>query len=204
MKIDSYIKFDKKKEKKNMSEQDSTSKSGAKNSKRSLSEYLDLGMAAINTIVIIFIFALIRNGIIILVVLGLILLAVLVFGIILTFVKRNPFYIYFCYGLTLCGVLGNFLAFTTTAILWIVFILQGFYVYRLIDINLFLYSRAAKSSKYYVTMKKSQKQVLEEKRREELLEKHRKSIEQKFKFNSIAVISLCCSIGLFLSLIFSA
>lgn len=186
-----------------MSEQDSTSKSEVKNSKRSLSEYIDLGMAAINTIVIIFIFALIRNGVIALVILGLVLLAVLVIGTILAYVKRNPFYIYFCYGLTLCGVLGNFLGFTTNALLWIVFILQGFYVYRIIDFYI-LYDRTVESSKYYATMKKSQKQIAEEKRKEEVLEKHRKSIEKKFKFNSIAVISLCCSIGLFLTLIFSA
>lgn len=187
-----------------MSEPDSISKNEVKKSKISLSEYIDLGMAAINTIIIISIFALIRKGIILPIVLGSILLTILVIGTIVTFVKRNPYYIYFCFGLLFCGVLGNFYAFTINSILWIVFILQGFYVYKIIDINLFLYTNIAERSKYYIVMKKSQKQISEEKRREEILEKHRRSLEIKFKFNSIALISLCCSLGLFLSLIFSA
>jgi hypothetical protein len=136
-------------------------------------------------------------------IIGFLLLTVLVVGTILTFIKRNPFYIYFCYGLTLCGVSANFIGFTTNALLWLVFILQGFYVYKIIEFT-FFYQQAAERSKYYVIRKKSQKQITEEKHREELLEKHRKTIENKFKFNSIAVVSLCCSIGLFLTLIFSA
>jgi len=107
-----------------MNEQDTTTENKAqKKSKISFSEYIDLCMAAINTIIIICIFALIRKTLVLLIIIGFILVSVLVIGTILTFIKRNHFYIYFCYGLTLCGVTGTFIGFTTIAILWIIFIL---------------------------------------------------------------------------------
>ncbi|MFW9901825.1 MAG: hypothetical protein ACFFDY_11195 [Candidatus Thorarchaeota archaeon] len=188
-----------------MNEQDNTTKNKAvEKSKINISEYLDLSMAVINTIVIILLFALIRNNITILVILGYILLAILVIGTVFTFIRRNPFYIYFCYGLTLCGVTGNLYLLPINGILWIISILQGFYIYRIIEFDILYNLDLVKRSEYYITMRKSKKQVSEEKHRAEVIQKYRKSIERKFKFNSIAVISLLCSIGLFFTLIFSA
>ncbi len=192
-----------------MSELESISQNNEEKSKRSMSELIDISMAILNSIIIIIFFALIRNGILLLNIFGLILLTALFLGAIMTFLKKNPFYIIFCYGLTLCGVLGNFLDFIENPYFGIIFIFQGLYIYTIIPYDVLIEGRSSdlysvKPSNYYIFQRKNQKQVSEEKRRQEFVDKHRKKTKKECKFNSIALISIGCSISLFLTLIISA
>ena len=165
--------------------------------RRSKTEYFDVTMAILNLIVIIYVFTLLPNSTIISILLGLFFMGILFFGGIITFLKRNPFYIYFFYGFTFCGILGNFQGLIANPILAIIFIPQSLYVYHKIA-DVFYDPRP------YIYSRKSQTQMLEEKRRLELLKTKRREIEKKFKSNSNALIALCCSIGLFITLIVSA
>lgn len=175
----------------------STTRNIVKGTKRSKTEYFDVTMAILNSIVIIYILTLVRNSTIISNLFGLFFMGILFIGGIITFLKRNPFYIYFFYGFIFCGILGNIQGVITNPILAIIFIPQSFYVYSKIA-DLFMDPRD------YIYSRKSQTQMLEEKRRRELLKTKRRELEKKFKSNSIALIALCCSIGLFMTLIFSA
>lgn len=184
--------------------------------KRSKSEYVDLIMVILNSITIIYIFTLLSNRTIISNLFGFIFVGIFFIGTFIMFLKRNPFYIWFCYGITLCGLL----AYVYWAILFpspeimIIFIPQGLYIYSLIDYNLIaekqpakinrqIYLYTAQNPNYVISSRRTQKQISDENRRRELTENLRREAEKKFKFSAIAIISICCSIGLFITFILS-
>lgn len=167
--------------------------------RRSKTEYFDVTMAILNLIVIIYVFTLLRNSTIISNLFGLFFMGILFIGGIITFFKRNPFYIYFFYGFTFCGIIGSIHMAIQNPFLYIIFIPQSLYWYSKIA-DLLLDPRA----NAYIYSRKAQTQMLEEKRRLEILKAKRREHEKKFKSNSLALIALCCSIGLFITLIISA
>ena len=193
-----------------MSEIESISKKEEVDLKRTRFELIHISMAILNSVIIIILFTLLRNSILLLTVFGLVFLSVLLLGTIVTFLKRNPYYVIFCYGLTLCGVFGNLLNFLENFYFGIIFIFQGLYIYGIIDYTILMdrhfsdFYGGAEPSDNYIFPRKTQKQASEEKFRQALVEKKRRKIESKFKFLPIALITIGCSFGLFLTLILSA
>ncbi|MFX1377214.1 MAG: hypothetical protein ACFFA0_15520 [Promethearchaeota archaeon] len=180
-----------------------TSKNRNDSNKRSNLEYVDLAMAIFNSVTIILIFPILEIKSLISILLGFSFVGILLMGTIIMFFKRNPFYIDFCYGLTLCGFLADIDLSMGNPFFAILFAPQALYIYSLIakvfiGTNTYLLGRPD-----YIYPKKTQKQISEENRRRAIHEIKNREIENKFKFNEIILIALCCSIGLFITLIIS-
>ena len=160
-------------------------------------EYFELIMAILNAIIIIYLFTFARNITIISILFASIFIGVLYGGLIITFLKRNPFYTYFCYGIMFCGIIGNIFEVFLSPLLTLIFIPQIYYVYgKIADLHMDPYD--------YFFKGKSQNQMLAEKQRGEIERKQRREEKRKYNGNLIEYLSLCCSIGLFLTMIFSA
>jgi hypothetical protein len=175
------------------------SKNEDKNFKISKSEYFDISMAIVNSVLIILLFTIARNNTIVSILFTSLFIGILFGGTIFLFFKKNPFYIYFCYGITLCGIIGNVFGVILNPFLAILFFLQFLYMYGKIA-DLFTTIEPSYSNFFG----RIQEQKLVENKSQEIMEKRRREIEKEFNGNLIALISLCCSIGLFLTLIFSA
>ena len=163
-------------------------------------------MALLNSIVITVVFILVYNGKLLFSLIGLFLTAILLIGTIYMFVKRDQYYIYFCYGLTLCGVINTFFPILINVFFLIILIPQGIYIYSIIDYNIFnesLTYRSAYSTHLLTGISPDTMNLPKKTQTQKLEESQTKKIEKKFKFNSIAIVSFCCSIGIILSLIFS-
>lgn len=174
-------------------------------SKRGMLEYFDIIMAFINSTAIILVFILINNSILLLSIIGFIFAAILLVETIISYLKRNPFYIYFCYGLALNGVLGDLIFSFINPIFILLFIPIGFYGYTIYEYIMYPMNKRMPyyQQNYidnvpppYIASTKNTKQ-------EFLVEKMRKDIDNKFKFTSIALISIGCSLGLLIILIIS-
>ncbi len=173
------------------------SKSKVENFKIGKIVYFELIMAILNTILIIYLFTLARNITVFSILFAFIFLGILYGGLFTAFLKRNPFYKYFLYGIILCGILGNVYDVVFSPVLGIIFVPQFYYIY-------------GKVSELYIDpyenffAGKTQKQILAEKQRQEINRKRRR--EEKKKFNGILIeyLSLGCSIGLLFTMIFSA
>ena len=96
--------------------------------KRGTSNYLDIIMAFVNFLIIIFPLSIIRNNIII-TILGIVISSVVIISAIYTFSIKNPFYSMYCYVLLFCGFLFIFAYIAINPIFGGLFLLEGFYLY---------------------------------------------------------------------------
>jgi len=190
---------------------------------RHIIEFFDFIMAIINFLLMFLIIILILHRSVIITIIGLIFSIILLVGMIFTFLRRNPFYIYFCYGLLLCGALyalPSVILFPTKTpsenILFIISIILLFPEICYI-INLTRGYSSGTSTiaryKYYEKFRagamfdvksldsqwygKDLTQKLKE-------EDEQKRIKEQYNFNRIVLISTGCIIGFFITAIISA
>ncbi len=96
--------------------------------KRGTSNYLDIMMAFVNFLIIIFPLSIIRNNIII-TILGIVISSVVIISAIYIFSIKNPFYSMYCYVLLFCGFLFIYPLIAINLIYGGLFFLEGFYLW---------------------------------------------------------------------------
>ncbi len=101
-------------------------------SRKSFGNYFDVSLAFINFLVIIFPLVLFNKNIFISII-GIILSGVLIEKTIYNFMKNNPFYIDYCYGLLICGFLSLFPSTAIFPIIGFLFLPEiGYCIYNML------------------------------------------------------------------------
>ena len=160
-------------------------------------EIFELIMAILNAIIIIYLFTFARNLTVISILFASTFIGILYGGLTIAFLKRNPLFVYFCYGIMFCGFIGNVYSVFSNPIFSIIFIPQIYYIYgRIADLYMDPYDSIFNG--------KSHAQILAEKQRGEIERKRKREVKREHNGILIEWLSLCCAIGLFITMIFSA